>query len=51
MGDHMLQRRPVDAVAATKFATALLLGGVTKLRTYVEELASPNRGGADRGGP
>jgi|TARA_R110002020_G_scaffold83397_2_gene207292 AcrR family transcriptional regulator len=31
MGDHMLQRRPVDAVAATKFATALLLGGVREV--------------------
>jgi hypothetical protein len=27
----MLQRRPVDAVAATKFATALLLGGVREV--------------------
>ncbi|MEQ8301487.1 MAG: helix-turn-helix domain-containing protein [Hyphomonas sp.] len=28
MGDHMLQRRPVDASAATRFAAALLLAGV-----------------------
>jgi AcrR family transcriptional regulator len=28
MGDHMLQRRPVDAGAATRFAAALLLAGV-----------------------
>ena len=28
MGDHMLHRRPVDAGAATRFASALLLAGV-----------------------
>ena len=31
MGDHMLQRRPVNADAATKFASALLLAGVREI--------------------
>jgi len=31
MGDHMLQRRPVDVDGATRFATALLLAGVREL--------------------
>ncbi len=29
MGDHMLTRRPIDVEAATEFATAFVLGGVT----------------------
>ena len=31
VGDHMLQRRPVDVQKATEFATALLLSGITGL--------------------
>lgn len=31
VGDHMLQRRPVDVDGATSFATALLLSGITGL--------------------
>lgn len=31
VGDHMLQRRPVDVDGATEFATALLLSGITGL--------------------
>ncbi|MFT5776462.1 TetR/AcrR family transcriptional regulator [Hyphomonas sp.] len=31
MGDHMLQRRPVNADAATEFASALLLAGVREI--------------------
>lgn len=29
IGDHMLQRRPVDVDGATRFATALLLSGIS----------------------
>lgn len=31
MGDHMLQRRPVDVEGATRFATDLLLAGVREI--------------------
>lgn len=31
MGDHMLQRRPVDAAGATEFATKLILAGIETL--------------------
>ncbi|WP_084420486.1 TetR/AcrR family transcriptional regulator [Henriciella litoralis] len=31
LGDHMLQRRPVDVDGATRFATSLLLNGVQSL--------------------
>lgn len=31
MGDHMLQRRPVDAAGATEFATKLMLAGIETL--------------------
>ncbi|MEO0981920.1 MAG: TetR/AcrR family transcriptional regulator [Pseudomonadota bacterium] len=31
MGDHMLQRRPVDVAGATEFASAMILAGVGKL--------------------
>ncbi|MBO6687695.1 MAG: TetR/AcrR family transcriptional regulator [Alphaproteobacteria bacterium] len=31
MGDHMLQRRPVDAAGATEFATKLMLAGIEAL--------------------
>ena len=31
MGDHMLQRRPVDVEGATRFATALLLAGTREI--------------------
>lgn len=33
IGDHMLQRRPVDVEAATQFATSLLLKGIDGLLT------------------
>jgi len=31
LGDHMLQRRPVDVAGATRFATAIVLSGISGL--------------------